>query len=170
MILVSAERAKDLAQPPAYLLGAPTGAVKGWGMIEENQSPYWSAGFQGVADRLWKETGYGPGDVDVAQIYENMTGMGVSALIEHGFCTLESAGDFITFDNLIAPKGKLPVNTSGGNLAEGFIHGMSLVNEAVRQVRGTSCNQVPDAALSLMTGGPGDPVVSTALLGTEATL
>ncbi|NKQ56744.1 transporter [Amycolatopsis sp. K13G38] len=133
VILVSAQRAKDLAQPPAYLLGAPTGAVRGWGMIEENQTPYWSSGF-------------------------------------HGFCTLESAGDFITFDNLIASGGRLLVNTSGGNLADGFIHGMSLVNEAVRQVRGTSVNQVPDAALSLMTGGPGDPVVSTALLGTEATL
>jgi acetyl-CoA acetyltransferase len=99
-----------------------------------------------------------------------MTGMGVSALIEHGFCTLESAGEFITFDNLIAPNGGLPVNTSGGHLAEGFLHGMSLVNETVRQIRGTSVNQVPGAALSLMTGGPGDPVVSTALLGSAATV
>jgi acetyl-CoA acetyltransferase len=165
VIMVSAERARDLRQTPAYLLGAPMGAAKGWGMLEENHNPYWSAGFQGVADRLWAETGYGPGDVDVAQIYENMTGMGVSALIEHGFCTPESAGEFITFDNLVAPGGRLPINTSGGNLAEGFIHGMSLVSEAVRQIRGTSPNQVPDAALSLMTGGPGDPVVSTALLG-----
>jgi acetyl-CoA acetyltransferase len=165
VVMVSAERARDLRQTPAYLLGAPMGAAKGWGMLEENHNPYWSAGFQGVADRLWAETGYGPGDVDVAQIYENMTGMGVSALIEHGFCTPESAGEFITFDNLVAPGGRLPINTSGGNLAEGFIHGMSLVSEAVRQIRGTSPNQVPDAALSLMTGGPGDPVVSTALLG-----
>jgi acetyl-CoA acetyltransferase len=122
VILVSAERAKDLRRTPAYLLGAPMGAARGWGMLEENQNPYWSAGFQGVADRLWSETGYRPGDVDVAQIYENMTGMGVSALIEHGFCTLEGAGEFITFDNLIAPNGGLPINTSGGNLAEGFIH------------------------------------------------
>lgn len=170
VILVSAERAKDLRQTPAYLLGAPMGAAQGWGMLEENHNPYWSAGFQGVADRLWRETGYGPGDVDVAQIYENMTGMGVSALIEHGFCTPRSAGDFITFDNLVAPSGRLPINTSGGNLAEGFNHGMSLVNEAVRQIRGTSTNQVPGANLSLMTGGPGDPVVSTALLGTAATV
>ncbi len=47
---------------------------------------------------------------------------------------------------------------------------MSLVNEAVRQIRGTSPNQVPDANLSLMTGGPGDPVVSTALLASAAAL
>ncbi|OLL75961.1 3-ketoacyl-CoA thiolase [Pseudonocardia sp. Ae168_Ps1] len=170
VILVSAERAKDLRPTPAYLLGAPMGAAGSWGMREESGDPYWSAGFQGVADRLWRETGYGPGDVDVAQIYENMTGMGVSALIEHGFCTLEGAGEFVTVDNLVAPTGTLPVNTSGGNLAEGFVHGMSLVGEAVRQIRGTSCNQVPDATLSLMTGGPGDPVVSTALLAGSAAL
>jgi hypothetical protein len=47
---------------------------------------------------------------------------------------------------------------------------MSLVNEAVRQIRGTSTNQVPGAALSLMTGEPGDPVVSTALLGSTETV
>ncbi|MWA07340.1 transporter [Actinomadura sp. LD22] len=170
VIMVSAERAKDLRQRPAYLLGAPMGAVKGWGVLEENHDPYWSAGFRGVADRLWRETGYGPGDVDVAQIYENMTGMGVSALIEHRFCDPATAGDFITFDNLTAPDGGLPINTSGGNLAEGFIHGMSLVSEAVRQIRGTSPNQVPGASLSLMTGGPGDPVVSTALLGDASTV
>ena len=170
VIMVSAERAKDLRQTPAYLLGAPMGAAQSWGMREESGDPYWSAGFQGVADRLWRETGYGPGDVDVAQIYENMTGMGVSSLIEHGFCTVEGAGEFVTFDNLVAPSGTLPVNTSGGNLAEGFVHGMSLVGEAVRQIRGTSCNQVPGATLSLMTGGPGDPVVSTALLAGSAAL
>lgn len=169
-VLVSAERARDLRRTPAYLLGAPMGAAQGWGLREETGNPYWSAGFQGVADRLWAETGYRPDDVDVAQVYENMTGMGVSALIEHGFCTPETAGEVIRFENLIAPGGGLPINTSGGNLAEGFVHGMSLVGEAVRQVRGTSTNQVPDAHLSLMTGGPGDPVVSTALLASESAL
>lgn len=59
--------------------------------------------------------------------------MGVSSLIDHGFCALENAGEFITFDNLIAPDGALPISTAGGNLGEGFIHGMALVAEAVRQ-------------------------------------
>ena len=62
------------------------------------------------------------------------------------------------------------MNTSGGDLAEGFIHGMGLVAEAVRQLRGESTNQVPGAKLSLMTGGPGDTMSSTALLGTADTL
>ena len=170
VILTSPERAADLTDRPAYVLSAPTGAVAGWGAVEENQRPYSSSGFQPIARRLWHESGYGPGDVDVAQIYENTTGLGVGAIIDHGFCTAEEAGEFITFENLIAPDGTLPINTSGGNLAEGFIHGMSLVTEAVRQIRGTSVNQVPNARLSLMTGGPGDSLISSALLGAAETL
>jgi acetyl-CoA acetyltransferase len=170
VILTSAARAAGLADRPAYVLSAPTGAAAGWGPLEENHRPYSSSGFEAVARRLWSESGYGPADVDVAQIYENATGMGVGAIIDHGFCTAGDAGAFISFDNLIAPSGALPVNTAGGNLAEGFVHGMSLVTEAVRQIRGTSVNQVPGAALSLMTGGPGDSVVSSALLGAADTL
>jgi acetyl-CoA acetyltransferase len=119
---------------------------------------------------MWAESRYGPQDVDVLQVYQNMTGMGVGALIDHGFCTFENAGEVLTFENLIAPSGGLPMNTSGGDLAEGFIHGMGLVAEAVRQLRGESTNQVPGAKLSLMTGGPGDTMSSTALLGTADTL
>ena len=171
VLVVSAERAKDFADRPAYVLSAPTGIDRAWGgAVEENHSPYSSSGFRAVAKRLWNESGYAPSDVDVTQVYENMCGMGIAAVIDHGFCTAEEAGEFFTFDRLIAPSGAFPVNTSGGNLAEGFIHGMSLVNEAVRQIRGESPNQVPDAKLSLMTGGPGDVVVSSALFGAEETL
>ena len=91
-------------------------------------------------------------------------------MIDHGLCSLENVAEFCILENLIAPNGKLPINTAGGNLAEGFIHGMGCVAEMVRQVQGRSTNQVPDANLSLMTGGPGDTVVSSALLGSEATL
>jgi acetyl-CoA acetyltransferase len=167
VVLTSAERARDLRQRPAYLLSSPTGATGAGAGLEESHTPYASSNFAAVARRLWAESGYGPDDVDVVQVYENMTGMGVAALIDHGFCTVESAGELLTLENLIAPKGRLPVNTSGGNLAEGFIHGMSLVGEAVRQIRGTSPNQVPGASLSLMTGGPGDPLVSSALFASE---
>lgn len=170
VVLVAAERARDLAERPAYLLGSVTGVSEGWGSLEENHDPYWSSGFGSLSSKLWKQSGYGPADVSVAQIYENMSGMGVSAIIDHGFCVAEEAGEFIAFENLIAPSGRLPINTSGGNLAEGFVHGMGLVNEAVRQIRGTSPNQVPGADLSLMTGGPGDGSVSTALLGSQASL
>jgi len=170
VVVASAARAGRLAKTPAYILAAPMGVAEGGGALEENIRPYASAGQAAVARRLWTESGYGPEDVDVLQVYQNMTGMAVASLIDHGFCTIENAGAVLTFENLIAPHGRLPVNTSGGDLAEGFIHGMGLVAEAVRQLRGESCNQVPGARLSLMTGGPGDTMSSTALLGTAATL
>ena len=170
VIVVSAERARQMKQKPAYLLSCVMGASATAGSREDNHEPYTSVGFIELAERLWDQSGFGPEDVDVAQIYENFTGMAVAAIIDHGFCTSQSAGEFITVENLTAPGGKLPINTSGGNIADGFIHGIGLVLEAVRQIRGTSTNQVPGARLSLMAGGPGDSVTSTALFGSAETL
>ena len=170
VIVVSAERARRMKQKPAYLLSSVMGASAAMGSREDNHEPYTSVGFIDLAKRLWAESGYGPHDIDVAQIYENFTGMAVASLIDHGFCTAANAGEFITVDNLTAPHGRLPINTSGGNIADGFIHGMGLVLEAVRQIRGTSPNQVPGARLSLMAGGPGDSITSTALFGSEEAL
>ena len=76
----------------------------------------------------------------------------------------------MTLPNLIAPAGALPVNTAGGNLAEGFVHGIGLVLEAVRQIRGTSPNQVPGADVSLLLGGPVAPLVSATVFGSAATV
>lgn len=171
VLVVSADRAKHLGQKPAYILSAPMGTMEGGGALEENWRPYYAtAGQAELAQRLWRESGYGPEDIDVAQIYMNMDSMGIGAMIDHGFFRMEEAGEFCRFENLIAPSGKLPINTSGGDLGEGFIHGMGLLPECVRQIRGTSTNQVPGAKLSLVTGGPGDLMSSTALLGAEETL
>ena len=170
VLVVSADRARDLRERPAFILSAPMGSSRGWAELDESSMPYTSAGFESVARRLWSESGYGPADVDVVQVYENFTGPAVAALIDHGFCTAETAGEVLRFENLVAPSGGLPLNTSGGNLAEGFAHGMGLVVEAVRQLRGSSPNQVPGAALSLMTGGPAAPLVSSALFGSADTL
>lgn len=171
VLVVSADRAKHLRQKPAYILSAPMGTMEGGGALEENWRPYYAtAGQAELAQRLWQESGYAPQDVDVAQIYMNMDSMGIGAMIDHGFFRMEEAGEFCRFENLIAPSGTLPINTSGGDLGEGFIHGMGLLPESVRQIRGTSSNQVPAAKLSLVTGGPGDLMSSTALLGAEETL
>jgi len=92
------------------------------------------------------------------------------SLVEHGFFTAASAADFLTLDNLIAPHGKLPLNTSGGNLAECYMHGLELVIEAVRQLRGESTSQVPDARVSMVISGPMVTPVSSLILGSEDTL
>ncbi|HEX7872299.1 MAG TPA: transporter [Sphingobium sp.] len=168
VILTSAERARTLRKAPVYVLGAVQGGVVGesW----ENDPDYSSGGFEPIARRLWEQTGMGPEDVDVAQIYDNFSGPAVAAIISHGLCPLERAGEWLTYENLIADGGRLPVNTSGGLIAEGNAHGMGLVAEAVRQLRGESSSPVAGARTCLVTGGPSTPLLSSALFGTEAAL
>ena len=165
LLMVSAERARDFRKPPVYLAGVAQGASKGWGDLLENDDDDVSAtaGFRPIDKRLWEQTGLTPADIDVAQIYENFSAQGVASLIDHGFCTYETVAEFVRFENLIAPGGKLPVNTSGGNFAQGFIHGIGTAIESVRQLRGESSNPVPGAKTCLLAGGPGAPTVSSAV-------
>jgi acetyl-CoA acetyltransferase len=170
IILVPAERAGDLPHRPAYLLGAAQGT--GWreGATVHNSPDYASAGFRTVAPRLYEMAGVGPGDVDCVQSYENFTGGVVMSLIEHGHCSYEGAAEFITVENLTAPLGKLPLNTSGGNLAECYVHGFELHLEAVRQLRGTSPNQVSPCHVSLVAAGPMVAPTSDVVYGSREAL
>lgn len=164
LVVTSAERARDLRQKPAYLLAAAQGADHRGGAFAESAPDYASANFKNVAKRLWQQAGIGPADVDVAQVYENFTGAVMVSLVEHGFCAPDEVMEFCTFENLTWPRGKLPINTSGGNLAECYMHGLGLINEAVRQVRGTSTSQVENAEISFVASGPMTSPVSSLLL------
>jgi acetyl-CoA acetyltransferase len=170
LILVSEEHAKDFGQKPVYVLGAAAGSGFRTGATAHNSPLYSSANFDTVAPDLYRMAGLGPSDVGVVQAYENFTGGVVMALAEHGFFKPEETNDFLTFENLIAPNGRLPLNTSGGNLAECYMHGFELVLEAVRQVRGTSTSQVKRNDVALVIGGPMVTPVSNLLLGSDATL
>jgi len=168
LVLVSADRARDLRRPPAYVLAVAQGSEYRNAARGHNAPTYATASFTTVAPRLWEMAGVGPKDVDVVQSYENFTGGVLMSLLEHGFYAPEEANDFLTLENLIAPKGRLPLNTSGGNLAECYMHGLELQIEAVRQLRGESPNQVPDARTALVISGPMVTPVSSMLLGREA--
>jgi acetyl-CoA acetyltransferase len=172
LIVVSAERAKDLRQMPGYVLSAAIGA--GY-RVHSTQAGFAtpdlaSSHFKTLAPRLFAMAGLTPADVDVVQCYENFTGGVLMSLVEHGFFTPEEAVDVLRLENLVAPSGKLPLNTSGGNLAECYMHGLELQIEAVRQLRGQSTAQVPDVNVSLAAAGPMVTPVSTVLFGSEATL
>jgi acetyl-CoA acetyltransferase len=171
LILMSAERARDMRQTPAYVLGAAIGAPYRVPAMAGFATPdLASSHFKPLAKHLYEMAHVGPGDVDVVQAYENFTGGVLMALVEHGFFRPEEAMAFLTLENLVAPTGKLPLNTSGGNLAECYMHGLELQIEAVRQIRGQSTAQVPGAAVSLAIAGPMVTPVSTVLFGSEATL
>ena len=170
VILVAAERARDLPHQPCYLLGAASGAHHRAAAPVHNAPDYASSHFTTVARRLYESAGLKPEDVDVVQAYENFTGGVLMAMVEHGFCEADEVNDFFTLDRLLAPNGGLPMNTSGGNLAECYMHGLGLTIEAIRQIRGDSCNPVPGAEVSLMIAGPMVTPVSSCVFGTGSTL
>jgi acetyl-CoA acetyltransferase len=168
LVLMSAERARDMKQKPAYILGVAQGSEHRNAARGHNAPLYATSSFTTVAPHLYEMAGVTAKDVDVVQSYENFTGGVLMSLVEHGFFAPEEANDFLTPENLIAPAGRLPLNTSGGNLAECYMHGLELQIEAVRQLRGESPNQVPGARAALVISGPMVTPVSSMVLGTEA--
>jgi acetyl-CoA acetyltransferase len=169
LLLTSSERAADHPRPPAYVLAGAQGSQRGWGR-GVNSPTYGSANFRTIVPRLYDMAGVTPGDVDVIQSYENFTGGVVMSLVEHGFCEAEAVDDVLTFEHLVAPHGGLPLNTAGGNLAEAYMHGLNLALEGVRQLRGESVNQVPEARVALVSAGPMTGPASALVLGTGEVL
>ena len=169
IVVVSADRARDLPKRPAYLLGVAQGSEYRNAERAHNAPLYATSSFTTVVPRLYDMAGVTAADVDVVQSYENFTGGVLMSLVEHGFFAAEEANEFLQVDHLLAPSGRLPLNTSGGNLAECYMHGLELVIEAVRQLRGESTAQVPDAEVSMVISGPMVTPVSSVILGGEAT-
>ena len=162
VILSSADQSRDLRQPPAWLLAGATGMNSGGGLWAFNDADYPSGRLAPVGRQLWERAGIRPADIDVAQFYENFTGSTLIAISDIGFCAPGEVEAFVSGKNLHFDGGGLPFNTSGGNIAEAYIHGLQLVVEAVRQVRGTSTSQVPGAEVCLVTSGL--PVTTSGLV------
>lgn len=165
VVLTTAERARDLKQRPAYIMGATQGIATGGEMMTSYYRPRisglpesWYAG-----QELWRLTGVGPKDIDVAQFYDAFTPLIPMQLEEYGFCGVGEGVDFCDGGDRIRLGGEIPCNTSGGHLSEAYLHGMNLISEAVRQIRGTSTAQVNDVELSLVTGGLGVPTSAVLL-------
>lgn len=169
MVLVSAERARDLPNPPCYLLSAVAGSHYRAGASVHNAPDYATSAFKTLAPRLFDMARVQPDDVDVLQSYENFTGGVLMSIVEHGFCEPEACNEFFVKERLLAGVGELPLNTSGGNLAECYMHGLGLNIEAVRQVWNQSTNQVADTNVSMVISGPMVTPVSACIFGSEAT-
>jgi acetyl-CoA acetyltransferase len=170
MVLVAAERAGDFDKPPAFVLSALSGSHFRAGASVHNTPDYATSTFKTLAPRLYDMAGLGPEDVDVLQSYENFTGGVLMGIVEHGFCAPDACNEYFVSERLQAPGGDLPLNTSGGNLAECYMHGLGLNIEAVRQIRGESTNQVENAEVSMVISGPMVTPVSSCIFGSESTL
>jgi len=169
VVVTSSERAASLRQPRVLITAGAQGMVAGDGSLRQSRPPdlWTTAGMADIARRLWRDAGVGPSDMDVAQMYENFTGQVVMALEDFGFCARGEGGPFAASGAIDWPDGSLPINTSGGNLAEAYIHGLSLVIEGVRQLRGTSTSQVEGAAHCLVASGPSAPPSSALVLSRD---
>lgn len=171
VVTTTAERAKDLRHPPAYVRASANGGNGRWGQaivwMGMPDDEFASSGHRPVAKRLYDMAGLGPADVDVALLYDHFSPMVVLQLEDYGFCEIGDGGPFVESGAIRWPNGSLPVNTHGGNLSEAYIIGMTHVKEAVEQIRGTAVNQVEGAEVALATGGPASIPVSALLLTKE---
>lgn len=154
VVITTMERARDLRKPPVPILAAAQGLDYRASVGAYNAPNFPTAHYRHVGTKLWERAGVEPGDVDVAQFYENFTGPVLMAISEMGFCEPEELDEFVADGNIRWPDGRLPINTSGGNLGEAYIHGFENINEAVRQLRDESTCQVEGAQLSLSVSGP----------------
>lgn len=172
VVLTTPARARDLRRRPVRLLASAHGSGPGWGSgpLGSHNMPdadYASTNSRHLAGELFARAGVQPGDVDVAQIYDHFAPMVLMALEDYGFCGAGESGEFVTETGIAWPHGGLPLNTSGGQLSEAYVHGMNLVVEGVRQLRGESTAQVADAQICLVTGGLGVSPTSAILLGRD---
>ena len=114
-----------------------------------------------VAAKLYERSGMGPDDIDVAQFYDCFTITVLVQFEDYGFCKPGEGGPFAA-SGAIDPGGSLPINTSGGNLSDGYIHGMSHIVEGARQLWGESTSQVDGAETCLVTSGL--PITTSGLI------
>ncbi|WP_234825445.1 thiolase family protein [Mycolicibacter senuensis] len=108
------------------------------------------------ARHLWSRTSLRPADVDVAQLYDGFSILTLAWLEAAGFCGPYEAAAFVEGGQRIGPGGQLPLNTAGGQLSGGRLHGFGFLHEAVLQLRGeTGQRQVPDAETAFVGAGGG---------------
>jgi acetyl-CoA acetyltransferase len=153
LVLVGAERAADLRRRPVLVRGAAWGS--GFTLYSNRQPDPTVTPAAAMADRLWSQAGVGPAEIDVAELYDCFTYTVLVQLEDYGFCRKGEGGPFVA-SGATRLGGSLPVNTHGGFLSEGYVHGLNHVAEAVSQLRGDAGpRQVEGAELALSTSQPG---------------
>ena len=153
LVVTSTARAAALRQPAVLISGFATGG--GITLYNAGRTALIPSAARDLAPRLYASAGIGPGDVDIAELYDAFTFLVPLQLEDYGLVPAGGVGPFI-LDGGTGPGGRLPVNTHGGHLSEGYVHGLNHVAEAVTQLRGTAEDrQVPGAAVALVSSQPG---------------
>jgi len=170
IVLTSADRAKALKKPPAYVLGC------GHGVTHMNISSMPDLTVTGALQSglaAYKMAQLSAKDVDVVELYDAFTINTILFLEDLGFCKKGEGGAFVSGGN-IAPKGGLPVNTNGGGLSycHPGMYGLLILIEAVRQLRGEcGARQVAKHEVAMVHGNGGVlSAQASVILGSGATV
>lgn len=170
VLMTRADRAKDLARKPVYLLGA---ASEHWHKQISSMNDLCSTAAVETARRAFEMAGLRKDDVDVVQLYDAFTISTIILLEDLGFCPKGEGGRFVR-DGHIAPGGSLPVNTNGGGLSccHPGMYGLFVLIEGIRQLRGEAGDrQIENAGVALCQGSGGVfSSQATNILGTAAVL
>ncbi|MDQ1481178.1 MAG: hypothetical protein QOI44_2039 [Actinomycetota bacterium] len=150
LVITAADRARDTPAPVIIAEAASAGLFE-----EEIASNHYRPelavmdGSVALADQLFG-SGIDRSDIDLAMIYDAFSPILLMQLEALGFCGFGEAKEFVA-DGHLGPTGQLPCNTNGGLIGEGYIHGLNLTTEAVRQLRGTAVNQLDEPRTALVT-------------------
>ena len=154
LVLSTADYEPDCPHPPVRLeaVGCANHDAHGW----EPRLDFPAMAAKDAGAQLWSRTDLKPADVDVAELYDGFTVLTMSWLEALGFCGEGESGAFVDGGHRIAIGGELPLNTYGGQLSAGRLHGFWLFHEAVTQLRGDAGpRQVPDAEVAITSAGGG---------------
>lgn len=153
ILLTTPDRARDLDKPPVLISGAAWGG--GQTLYSNRQPDPTTTSATHMAPRLFEMAGVGPSEIDVAQLYDCFTYSVIVQLEDYGFCPKGEGGPFVE-SGATALGGSIPVNTHGGFLSEGYVHGLNHVYECVSQLRGEAEErQIEGAEVGLSTAQPG---------------
>jgi len=150
------DAAKGLAKPPITVESVGTALYErhSW----DQRVDLTTMGAHDAAHSMWERTSIKPSDVDVAQLYDGFSYLTVQWLEALGFCEHGQVGPFIEGGHRIGPDGDLPINTHGGQLSAGRLHGYGFLHEACVQLRGEGgerqLRRQPEVAAVGVGGGP----------------
>ncbi|WP_123024339.1 thiolase C-terminal domain-containing protein [Mycolicibacterium stellerae] len=153
LVVTSTQRSRDLRRTPVTICATASGG--GNQLASNHHRELTASGAARMAPRLYEAAGIGPADIDVAEFYDAFSPLVPLQLEAYGFCAPGGAASMIA-EGATRIGGRLPVNTHGGHLSEGYVHGLNHVVEAVRQLRHEcGARQVAGAQVALSTAQPG---------------
>jgi acetyl-CoA acetyltransferase len=153
VVVTRRDRARDMRRQPVHVSGVMWDS--GVNLFTNEHYELATTPAAAAAGRLWAMAGLGPADVDVAEIYDCFTYTMLVQLEDYGFCDKGDGGPFVA-SGATSLHSAPPVNTHGGFLSEGYVHGLNHVCEAVHQLRGEAGErQVPRCEVALSKGQPG---------------